>query len=105
MPELKDTNELWVCFTPREVTEDPAFYPAFKKRLAPYVEKLRKHGLDKIAYLYGFDEREKEFYPGIDAIWCKLKHDFPDIPVMTTAMMYRDMAAGKKDFPCLDTTD
>ena len=105
VPELKDTNELWVCFTPREATEDPAFYPAFKKRLAPYVEKLRKHGLDKIAYLYGFDEREKEYYPGIDAIWRKLKHDFPDIPVMTTAMMYRDMAAGKKDFPCLDTTD
>lgn len=105
VPPPKDPNAKWVCWVPPAVTEDPAFYPAFKARLEPYVAELRKHGLEKMAYLYGFDERESEYYPGIDDLWRKLKADFPDIPVMTTAMMYRDYAAGKTDLPCLLTTD
>ena len=92
VPPPKDPRSLWVCYAPPAATEDPAFYPAFKARLAPYVAELRKHGLEKFAYLYGFDERKKEYYKGIDDLWRKLKADFPDIPVMTTAMMYRDMA-------------
>ena len=105
VPESKDKSAKWVCFSPPEATESPEFYPAFKARLAPYVAGLRRHGLDKFAYLYGFDERESEYYAGIDAIWKKLKTDFPDIPVMTTAMMYRDYAAGRTNLPCLVTTD
>ena len=105
MPPPKDPSVKWVCWVPPAVTEDPAFYPAFRERLAPYVAELRKHGLEKLAYLYGFDERESEYYPGIDELWRKLKADFPDIPVMTTAMMYRDYAAGKTNLPCLLTTD
>ena len=105
VPEPKDKNSKWVCFSPPEATEDSAFYPAFKARLEPYVAELRRHGLDKLAYLYGFDERESEYYPGIDALWRKLKADFPEIPVMTTAMMYRDYAAGRTNLPCLVTTD
>ena len=66
---------------------------------------MRKRGLEKFAYIYGFDERESEYYSGIDALWRKLKADFPDIPVMTTAMMYRDYAAGNTNLPCLLTTD
>lgn len=105
VPEPKDPNVKWVCYTPPEATENAAFYPSFKARLAPYVAELKKRGLEKFAYLYGFDERESEYYPGIDALWKKLKADFPDIPVMTTAMMYRDYAAGKTNLPCLVTTD
>ena len=105
VPEPKDKEAKWVCFSPPEATEDAAFYPSFKARLAPYVDELQKRGLDKFAYLYGFDERESEYYPGIDALWRKLKADFPGIPVMTTAMMYRDYAAGKTNLPCLVTTD
>lgn len=105
VPEPKDPNVKWVCYTPPEATENAVFYPSFKARLAPYVAELKKHGLEKFAYLYGFDERESEYYPGIDALWKKLKADFPDIPVMTTAMMYRDYAAGKTNLPCLVTTD
>ncbi|MBQ6338170.1 MAG: DUF4091 domain-containing protein, partial [Kiritimatiellae bacterium] len=92
VPPPKDSRALWVCYVPPAATEDPAFYPAFKARLDPYVAELRKHGLEKFAYLYGFDERQKEYYKGIDDLWRKLKADFSDIPVMTTAMMYRDMA-------------
>ena len=105
VPQPKNPKVKWVCYTPPEATENPAFYPAFKARLVPYVAELKRRGLDKFAYLYGFDERESEYYPGIDALWKKLKADFPDIPVMTTAMMYRDYAAGKTNLPCLVTTD
>ena len=105
VPPPKDPNAKWVCWVPPEATEDPAFYPAFQARLAPYVAELRKRGLEKFAYIYGFDERESEYYSGIDALWRKLKADFPDIPVMTTAMMYRDYAAGNTNLPCLLTTD
>ena len=105
VPEQEDPNEKWVCWVPPEATEDPAFYPAFKARLEPYMAELRKHGLDKYAYLYGFDERRSEYYPGIDALWRKLKADFPDIPVMTTAKMYKDYAEGNTNLPCLVTTD
>ena len=105
VPPPTDPKRKWVCAASREATEDPAFYPAFKARLEPYVAELRRHGLDRYAYIYGFDEREHEYYPGIDALWKKLKADFPDIPVMTTAMMYRDYAAGKTNLPCLVTTD
>ncbi len=105
VPPPEDPNAKWVCWAPPAATEDPAFYPAFKARLEPYVAELRKHGLEKLAYLYGFDERESEYYSGIDALWRKLKADFPDIPVMTTAMMYRDYAAGNTNLPCLLTTD
>jgi hypothetical protein len=94
-----------VCYSPPEATEDPAFYPAFKARLAPYVAELRKHGLEKYAYLYGFDEREERYYKGIDDLWRKLKADFPRLPLMTTAMMYRDLAAGVTNNPYLKTTD
>ena len=105
VPEPKDKKTKWVCYSPPEATESPTFYPAFKARLQPYVAELKKHGLDKLAYLYGFDERESRYYPGIDVLWKKLKVDFPDIPVMTTAMMYRDYVAGKTNLPCLVTTD
>ena len=104
VPPPKDKKAKWVCYSSPEETENPAFYDYVKKTLTPYVAELRKHDLVKFAYLYGFDERQKEYYPGIDRLWKQLKADFPDIPLMTTAMMYKDMAAGK-DYPCLETTD
>lgn len=93
----------WVCFSPLSAYT-PAFYEELKARLTPYVAELRKHGLEKYAYLYGFDERPHEYYPAIGELWRKLKADFPDIPVMTTAMMYRDMRDGKSN-PEQDITD
>ena len=105
VPPPKSSNELWVCYTPPEATFNPHFYPAFKARLAPYVAELRKHGLEKFAYLYGFDERREEYYEGIDRLWKQIKADFPDIPVMTTAMMYTDMVQGKTNSAYTITTD
>jgi hypothetical protein len=93
----------WVCFSPLSAYT-PAFYEELKARLTPYVAELRKHGLEKSAYLYGFDERAHDYYPAIGELWRKLTADFPDIPVMTTAMMYRDMRDGKA-YPEQDITD
>ena len=82
----------------------PEFYAALKARLTPYVAELRKHGLEKYAYLYGFDERPHEYYPALGELWRKLKIDFPDIPVMTTSKMYHDMRDGRSH-PEQDITD
>ncbi|MFA7053643.1 MAG: glycoside hydrolase domain-containing protein [Kiritimatiellia bacterium] len=93
----------WVCYAPLEAYM-PAFYDELKARLTPYVAELRRHGLENYAYLYGFDERTHDYYPAIAELWRALKRDFPDIPVMTTAMMYRDMRDGK-NHPEQDITD
>jgi hypothetical protein len=93
----------WVCYSPLSAYT-PAFYEDLKARLTPVVAELRKHGLEKHAYLYGFDERPHEYYPAIGELWRKLKADFPDIPVMTTAMMYRDLRDGKA-YPEQEITD
>ncbi len=105
VPAPKNPDVRWVCFTSPEATFNDQFYPVFKARLAPYVAELRKHDLVKYAYLYGFDEREEEYYAGIDKLWRQIKADFPDIPVMTTAMMYRDKVRGTSKSPYLETTD
>ncbi len=105
VPPPTNPKTKWVCWAPPEAVFTPEFYESVKTRLSPYVAELRKHGLQKFAYMYGFDERDRQFYAGIDEIWKKFRRDFPDIPVMTTAMMYRDMAAGKTDIPFVNTTD
>ena len=105
VPKPTHPDTLWVCYVEPEKVFNEHFYGTFKARLAPYVAELRKHGLEKFAYLYGFDERRKEYYEGIDRLWKQLRRDFPDIPVMTTAMMYADTVAGHTNYPCLTTTD
>lgn len=93
VPEPKNPNSLWSCFaSPSEVFCD-AFYPAFKARLAPYVAELRRLGLDRFARLYGFDERGGEYYGGMRELCGKLKADFPDLPVLTSSLLYKDAAA------------
>lgn len=105
VPPPKDPKARWVCSAPPDAIFNDSFYGEFKARLAPYVAELRKHGLEKFAYLYGFDERNEEYYKGIDMLWRKLKADFPDIPVMTTALMYSDMERGKSKSPYLESVD
>ena len=69
-------------------------YPKFISRLRPYVEELRRRGLDKNVYVYGFDERTKGFYPSQEFMWKSLQRDLPGIPFMTTSRSYEDMARG-----------
>jgi len=83
---------------PEEIFNDE-FYNYFIGVVKPYVEELKKEGLDKYAYIYGFDERTKEFYQGIYEFWQKLQRDVPGIPLMATAKNYRDYVKGGKDIP------
>lgn len=98
-----DTNK-WTWIAKPEEIFTPEFYRHVKHTLVPYVAELKANGLLDCAYLYGFDERGREYYDGIDAFWKKLKRDFPDLPLMTTAAMYRDMRRGCSD-AVLKTTD
>ena len=81
---------------PEEIFTDE-FYAAFLGRLRPYVDELRKHGLDRMAYVYGFDERGKEYYAGMADFWRKLRADLPGIPLLTTSLNYAETLAGKID--------
>ena len=78
--------------SPKELFTD-SFYGWFTNSLAGYVAELRKHDLAKFAAIYGFDEREKEYYKGISEMYPKLKRDL-GLPFITSAMLYRDMTRG-----------
>ena len=94
VPVPKDPNTPIVYTTTAKVLFSDWFYPSFRDRVVPYVEQLKKHGLDKMAYIYGFDEQEKEFYPAIDLFWRNLQKDAPGIPLMSTSRAYRDISKG-----------
>ena len=95
----------WVCIGDPKVLFSDAFYTDFTRRLAPYLARLKEHGLDRMAYIYGFDERKSDEYAGIDAMWRKLKRDFPDLPVMTTTKMFKDLVKGGTNRTDCITTD
>lgn len=81
------SKPLWVPYAPLEAYT-PELFEEFKQRLDPYVEQLRKHNLTQFAYFYGFDERRDEYYPTIEKTHRFLKERYPEIPFMTTSMMY-----------------
>lgn len=86
-------DQPWTLMTsPKELFTD-RFYGWFTNSLSGYVAELRRHGLDRYAAIYGFDEREKEYYAGMAEMYPKLKRDL-GLPVITSAMLYRDMAKG-----------
>ncbi|MDD2601277.1 MAG: DUF4091 domain-containing protein [Kiritimatiellae bacterium] len=93
----------WSCYSALDIYT-PEFDEEIKQRLTPYIAELRQRGLEKYAYLYGFDERGHEYYPAIKRLWQTLKSAFPEIPVLTTAYMYRDMANGQS-YPDQEITD
>lgn len=94
VPEPKDPNTLIVYTTTKEVLFSDWFYPQFRDRLVPYVKELRRRGLADMAYVYGFDEQEKEYFPAIEKFWKSLQRDLPcRVPLMSTSRAYRDIAA------------
>ena len=94
----------WVCVGDPKVLFSDAFYTNFTSRLAPYLARLKEYVLDRMAYIYGFDERKSDEYAGIDVMWRKLKRDFPDLPVMTTTKMFKDIVKdGTNRTDCITT--
>ena len=105
VPPPKDPKVRWTLVASPKAIFNPAFEDYFFGVVRPYVEKLRETGLDKLAYVYGFDERTKEFYPGIDAFWKRLQREAPGIPLMTTAKNYADYAHGRTNLVGVVTGD
>ena len=95
VPPPKNPNARWVLTCSNAALKDPKLYDYFVGVVKPYVQELKKHGLDSMAYVYGFDERPKEFNPAIEEFWRKFQRDVPGIPMMTTAKNYHDFAKGK----------
>ena len=96
VPPPKDPRTKWVCWADPEAAFSEETYAHFRRTLTPCIAELKRRGLDKFAYVYGFDERDKAFYPRLLTLWKRLKADF-GLPVMTTAYMYRDVTQGKLD--------
>lgn len=106
VPEPKKGSKAkWTLTAKPEEIFNESFYSKFTARLRPYVAELRKRDLMRYAYVYGFDERKSEYYEGIEKFWRRLKTDFPDLPVMTTAKQYADMQMGNTNLPSLVSCD
>ena len=94
--KAKSPSQMWVPDPTVAQTEDPGFYEDIRDRLKPYIEEVRKAGLIGSIYVYGFDERQDAHFPGIAKFYRRFKEDFPDVPMMTTAFMYRRKAEGRQ---------
>jgi hypothetical protein len=103
-PPKNKKTEMVLVADPEEIFSD-GFYADFVRRARPCIEAAKARGLDKLAYFYGFDERGKEFYAGIEKFWRRLQKDFPCVPLMSTAKNYRDLAAGRTNIAHLVSGD
>lgn len=96
----------WNCFSP------PNFYtPSFKQslveKLDPFVAELKRRNLSDLAFVYGFDEREKEHNPVIREYFGLIKERY-GLPTLTTAKIPIDpdaMRALNVDWLCRITSD
>ena len=95
VPPSKNPNACWACVASPEECFDPAFYDSFTARFKPYVEELRRRGWLKDAFFYGFDERDETYFDGMRTVRAKLRKDFPDVPLLTTAFVWRPLAEGR----------
>ena len=75
---------LWTCLAPL-AAYGPGFNQELASRVDGYVEELRRQGLAKMAYFYGFDERGPEYDERIKDICKFLKERYPEIATFTTA--------------------
>jgi len=93
VPPAKNPHEPVLICKPAEVFNEK-FNEYFFGKLKPYVEELKKYGLDQYAYVYGFDERGEEFYEGIRKFWERMQRELPGIPLMNTAKNYWQYCGG-----------
>ena len=92
-----DSKRKWVCRAkPGEVFNE-SFRKYLDRTLRPYVAELRRRGLDRGAYLYGFDECGGEYFRQMEAMWKDLASSY-GLPVMTTAKMFAAVAAHELEF-------
>lgn len=87
-------GQTWVPYVRLDALAAPGFYDSFTNRIAAAVRAVCANGLVGDAYIYGFDERGKEYFSGIDSFWKRWKHDFPDVPMLTTSYQFKHIAIG-----------
>lgn len=106
VPPPKDPGVKWVCYAEPDEVFSEEFYGYLKATLPPYLRELERRGLKDMAYLYGFDEREAEYYPRMLEMWKRVKADF-GLPLITSCRVYRDVKKGKVPFssPIATMTD
>jgi hypothetical protein len=91
-------KKIWTLAAPVQAYNDELIQE-FQSRFDPYVAELKKHGLDKDAAFYGFDERGEEYFPSIAKIHKMLKTRYK-IPLFSTSAMYRLLAASPERSDC-----
>ncbi len=77
-------NPPWVCLASLK-DYGPNFNQELEARIKDTMDELRKHGLSKMAYFYGFDERREEYDDLIKGICKFLKERYPEVSTFTTA--------------------
>jgi len=82
VPEAKP-GQLWVCWAPLE-EYTPSFRERFLARLAAIVPELRRRGLLRYAYVYGFDERGPEYIPVIRDLFGEIRRRWPGLRTLST---------------------
>ena len=87
----------WVCRAKPKEVFNGGFRAYLDHTLRPYVAELRRRGLDRGAYLYGFDECGGEYFKSMETLWRDLKKTY-GLPVMTTAYMFREVAEHRLEF-------
>ena len=83
VPRPKE-QRLWTCYSALSAY-GPDFNQRLGERLDPVVAQLRKHGLARMGYVYGFDERREEYDDLIKGICRFVKGRYPEISTFTTA--------------------
>ena len=66
----------------RRTSYSDAYVQSMLDKLAPTVHELRKRGLLKYAYVYGFDECSRDFLPAIRRLYGAVKQRYPDLRTM-----------------------
>lgn len=84
---LRHFNIVYLNYTLININ-DPSSWQAqidsWVTTISDAMAEYQKVGLDKYAYVYGFDERPASWYPVIKQTLTAIKAKFPDLPVIST---------------------
>ena len=94
VPKPDDPDD-WVCYAGADEVFSEGFFTSVTNTLTPYLAELKRRGLDRFAYIYGFDERGQDYYAGMETLWRRLKALYPSLPLLSTARMFEDIAAAR----------